>query len=298
VKDDLIASYLAQADALLRDWRVYDLVLGARIVPFIKHIGKGVEYLRRMPGAIERARRLLNPKCGHPDGALYELVTAVRYSRDDYEVEFVPETHDRAGDLRVGVLGTRKNVQIECKRLRPSVYELREAALIRQLFGPLRELIHARRLSIHVDVQFNGELAEVPEAYLAERAATAISSTLALPTGYPWRDDHAEGIVRAAHLDHVLADIEDSSLLFSTKMARLLTGQILPDSGVLMALRALPRKEDPRYVDDVLCLGAELALSRAGIHRGSSAPHQVTARRHRSTTCEGSSWNRAHRNGC
>src|SRR6266404_5664722 len=251
MKDDLIASYLAQADALLRDWRAYDLVLGTRIVPFIKHIGKGIDSLRQMPGAVERARRLLNPKREHPDGALYELVTAVRYARDDYEVEFVPETSDRAGDLRVGVLGTPKEVQIECKRLRPSVYELREAVLIRQLFDPLKELIHARRLSVHVDVRFNVELAKVPGAYLAERVATALDSGLALPNGYPWQDAYAEGVVRDAHLDQVLADTKNSSLLFSTKMARLLTGQTLPNERILMALCSVPREEDPRYVDDV-----------------------------------------------
>jgi len=72
MKTDLIASYLAQADAFLHEPRSYDLTLAAHIVPFIKHIGMGLGALRRMPGVVDRVRRLLNPKQEHPDGALYE----------------------------------------------------------------------------------------------------------------------------------------------------------------------------------------------------------------------------------
>src|ERR1700730_18132373 len=41
VRSDLIASYLAQADAFLNDPHSYDLTLAAHILPFIKHIGAG-----------------------------------------------------------------------------------------------------------------------------------------------------------------------------------------------------------------------------------------------------------------
>ncbi|MGP8114778.1 MAG: hypothetical protein ACLQFT_20715 [Steroidobacteraceae bacterium] len=54
---DKVASYLAQAHALLNDRRSYDLVLGSRVLPFIKHLGSGLEALRQMAGAQERARR-------------------------------------------------------------------------------------------------------------------------------------------------------------------------------------------------------------------------------------------------
>jgi hypothetical protein len=43
---DRVASYLAQADALVRDRGAYDLALGPRIVPFVKQIGSAVKSLR------------------------------------------------------------------------------------------------------------------------------------------------------------------------------------------------------------------------------------------------------------
>lgn len=43
---DLIASYVGQADALLRDRRSYDLHIGSRVIPFFKQIGKNVHVLQ------------------------------------------------------------------------------------------------------------------------------------------------------------------------------------------------------------------------------------------------------------
>jgi hypothetical protein len=140
LKSDLIASYLAQADAFLHDPASYDLTLAAHIVPFLKHIGAGVGLLRRMPGAEDRARRLPTPKQQHPDGVLFELSAAIRYAREDFEVEFVPESSTRSADFRVGPAGSTKDLHVECKRLRASEYELREQDAVRadtRANGPL-----------------------------------------------------------------------------------------------------------------------------------------------------------------
>jgi hypothetical protein len=133
LKNDLVASYLAQADALLHDRRSYDLNLGARVVPFIKRIGNQIDALRRIPGAADRVRRMLRLRQEHPAGALYELVTAARYAHEGFTVEFVPETSQRTGDLRLLIPHLPREVQVECKRLQPSQYEQREAASARAL---------------------------------------------------------------------------------------------------------------------------------------------------------------------
>jgi hypothetical protein len=252
VKSDLIASYLAQADAFLNRPDSYDLTLAAHILPFLKHIGAGLEFLRRMPGAINRGRKLLNPRQEHPDGALYELATAIRYAYEEFEVEFVAETSQRSADLRVGPPDSTKDLYIECKRLRASDYEIREKASVRALFAPLATLIRESRLSVFIDVQFTSELAEIPHSYLAERIASAVRSPLYLPDGYPWRDEYSQGVVREAHIDSVRADTrEHGPLIVGPKMWRLLTGEFLPSGPYHFMLRGLSDERDLRYVDKV-----------------------------------------------
>lgn len=194
---------------------------------------------------------MLRPNNAHPLGELFELATAIRYAHAGFRVEFVPEGTERSADLRIIEPMLADDIQLECKRLRPSQYEQREAGLIRTLFLPLQGLVHARRLSVHVDVQFLSELVEVPAEYLAHRVSQAMDAPIAVHEGYPWRDRYAEGVVRRANLDAVRADMRDSSLLVGPKMARLLTGLTLSDEAFLLALRGEPRAEDPRYVDQI-----------------------------------------------
>jgi hypothetical protein len=56
-----------------------------------------------------------------------------------------------------------------------------------------------RSTSIWVDVTFTEELESVPDAYLADRVTKCLQSPLALPHGYPWKDELAEGTVAHCH---------------------------------------------------------------------------------------------------
>jgi hypothetical protein len=124
---DKVASYLAQADALIHDRAAYDLVLSSRIVPFVKQIGSAVEALRQMPGGSERASRMLRQSATDPDSAIFELAATVAYSRAGYAVEFIAESPpERRPDFRI-----RRNgfvAEVECKRLQKGDYEKAEAA--------------------------------------------------------------------------------------------------------------------------------------------------------------------------
>jgi hypothetical protein len=251
LKSDLIASYLAQVDSYLNRWRSYDVALGAGIIPFFKHIGRGIADLERMPGAQIRARRLLQRNLDHPDGAIFEFVAAVRYAAEDFEVEFIQEGPDQRTDMRIGAGGLEKFMHIECKRLRPSVYELRETLRSRELFRPLETLIHERHLNIHVDVDYKAELATVPSQYLVDRVKSAMNSAIIVPGGHPWSDDYGDGLIRSSGVHRVEADILDSSLLVGSKMARLLCGRPVSEGSYLLAVSGVPRDEDRRYLDTV-----------------------------------------------
>jgi hypothetical protein len=272
LKSDVIASYLAQADSLLHDNRSYDATLGSRAIPWIKSVGVGVNALRRMRGVTDRVRRLLDARQQHPEGGLYELVAAARYAHEDFDVEFIPESSTRTADIRLGPPGETKALHIECKRLRPSNYEWREAVRVRTLFARLATLANERRLSMWVDVTFTQELERVPEGYLADRVLSSMRSPLVLPDGYPWKDEFAEGIVRRLSLDALLDDTRrNGPVLVGPKFWRLLTEGTLQPGTYHLALEARGAPEDGRYVDRLQmttalswqCLAAESIEARA-----------------------------------
>jgi hypothetical protein len=248
---DTAASYLAQAHALLNDRRSYDLVLGSRVIPFVKHIGSGIEMLRQLPGATQRASRLLRERNADPESAMFELAVAVAYAQDGFTTEFIPETPggQRRPDLAVrrGALAA----EIECKRLRKGDYERSENARQRLIFDELTALIHDRHLSLHVDAIYARELKDIPTGYLANWVCRALDCRVMLPSGFPWKDQFGEGSIKPANLKAVHKDTANSSLLFGPKMARLLTGAPVADRGYNMAASAKEDPRDARFVEQL-----------------------------------------------
>lgn len=246
---DKVASYLAQADALLHNRGVYDLVLGARIVPFIKQLGVGIELLRQMPGAAERASRMLRQKTVDPESAIFELAAAVRYAQQGYSVQFIPE--EPGGERRpdFAIDRGRFAAEVECKRLQKGEYEKGESKYQRQLFRAFAQFIDGHRLSVHVDVVYTRELKDVPIDYLAKWVEASLSCRILLPEGFPWKDEFGEGRIKPADINAVHRDIRASSLLFGPKMARLLVGAPVSEGAYNMTAGAKPDPRDARFVE-------------------------------------------------
>lgn len=250
---DLVASFLAQAKSLLDGRRTYDIALASRCIPWIKQLGVNVNELARVDGAAERARRMLADVSTAPDGTMLELVMGGNYAADGLEVTFVPEAPGQAKtpDLHLFVPGVAEPVAIELKRLRQGQYELEERARHRLMFRQAAAIVDARGLSLHISVTYTRELKDVPEGYLAERLSRFLTSPLVLPGAYPWRDEFGAGEIKPANLAAVREDTRDSSLYFGTKMARLLSGGQVRDSGYHLAASGEPDDRDPRFLDEV-----------------------------------------------
>lgn len=253
ISEDVVGVFLAQAKSLLDDRRSYDLALAPQIIPWVKQIGRNVNVLPHIPGANDRATRMLRAEAVAPDGMMLELVIASNYAADGLDVAFIPEASGQARtpDLRLSASGSAEPVFVECKRLKRGQYEIREQAQHRELFLKAAELMYELGLSVHVDVTYTQEIREVPGRYLADRLMRALSSPIITPTGYPWRDDYGYGIVKRADLAAVRQDIRDSSLYFGPKRARLLCGHVVRESGYHLAAGADPDKRDPRFIDSI-----------------------------------------------
>jgi hypothetical protein len=253
ISKDVVGAYLAQAKSLLDDRRSYDLALASHIVPWVKQIGRNISLLSSVPGASERAVRMLTADSVAPDGAIFELALAGNYATDGFDVAFIEETKGQAKtpDLLLSPADLTEPICIECKRLKRGQYDIQEQVRHRDLFRKAAELIDNRRLSVHVDVTYTRELREVPDSYLADHLTCALSSRVITQGVYPWRDEYGTGEVRPANLGLVRQDIHNGSLYFGTKLARLLCGQVVRENGYHLAAGANPDRRDPRYIESI-----------------------------------------------
>lgn len=249
---DVVGSFLAQPQSLLNSRRSYDCALASRCIPWVKQIGVNIGALGKVPGASDRARRMLLDQSTEPDSALFELTMAGNYAADGEEVAFIEEQPGvaKTPDLRLFLDGCSDTVGIEFKRLRRGQYEVRERDLQRRIFARVAELIDERLLSLHIDVNYTVELKDVPESYSADWLLRFLSCPLVVPGHYPWHDEFGTGEIRPANVDAVLEDIRNSSLYFGTKLARLLASGPVREGNYQLAAGLKSDDRDPRYFED------------------------------------------------
>ncbi|MES2743247.1 MAG: hypothetical protein V4754_20170 [Pseudomonadota bacterium] len=252
--EDRMAVIIAQAIGELRDRRTRDLFLASEALPFLKIIGEHIDLVRGIPGASDRARRMLRRTEQHPDSGIFELAVALRYAREPgLKVEFIPEQSARMADflVRDSDGSDPDGIHIECKRLRPSDYEKQEKCHAIEILNRINDFVHERKVSLCVDVTFTEELAEVPADYLLNWLKAIGSSKVFLPATYPWKDAFGEGVVSIADLDAVREDIDDSFLLVGSKLARLLAGGERPEEHFHLVCGGVAHPEDPRFIDEI-----------------------------------------------
>jgi|SRR5450631_2461598 len=151
----------------------------------------------------------------------------------------------------LGAGGLGKFMYVECERLRLSVYWLRETANAMELFKPMEDLVHRRRLNMHIDVNCKVDLSSVPRRSLVNRATSAIACPILVSCGLPWRDEYAERLIKTASLNEVKAVIRESSLIVGSKMAWLFRRRRVSEETDFLALSAEARPGDPRFIDSV-----------------------------------------------
>lgn len=246
---DLVAAYLAQGKSLLDNRRSYDFALVSHVAPWLKQLGVNLPVLAQVQGAPDRAQRMLRNSQVLPDTALFELVMASNYAAEGFDVAFIEEGPKKTPDLRLSRSESGSELFVELKRLQRGAYEIEERCRHAEIFGQLEPLLHARGLSVDVDVTYIRELADVPVDYLLQRVKRATASPIILSGGYPWKDEFGSGLIRDANVAAVRRDTRESYLYFGTKMARLLSGRVVSESNYHLAAQASANPEDPRYVD-------------------------------------------------
>jgi len=244
---DIVASFFAQAKSLLDNRRAYDVSIGSNIIPWVKQLGRNCHLINAIPGAKDRAKRMLVDETVYPDTALFELVVAGNYADIGYQVEFIPEQKGiaKTPDLKYKDQDGQ-DFYIECKRLQKGVYETDEKQHHRALINNKKTQKILEEFNLWLDITYKSELKDVPHNYIYEHLKNYNNKL------HVWNDIYGQGVVRPVSLFPLIKDIiTNGSIMFNTKFAHLMKGAALRDEYYNIFARAKPDDRDSRFVEFV-----------------------------------------------
>ncbi|THF53451.1 hypothetical protein E6C50_04410 [Flavobacterium supellecticarium] len=172
VKDDRIGWYLYLVDSLLNDIVKYEPIQGARIVPIFKRFGIDLELLKRIEGVEDKIKKLLKKEKAQADAILFELLTALIWAKNSWEVKFLPEANTKTPDIFA-----QKGDDywyVECKRLsQNSEYSIKEREKWLKMLNTIKsELVFN---NILLEVVFHVELNTLSDNFLFEQLSGKLS---------------------------------------------------------------------------------------------------------------------------
>lgn len=165
IDKDRIGWYLYLIHCLINEPYKYEYYQGARIVPLFKRIGIDINLLPELQGLRKKISDLIKKRPSEADQLIFELLTALVWKRNGYQVEFLSEGGGKAPDLLVKKNG--KSYQVECKRQQKSGSYFYEENKIRQKMvhhiAP-----HLLQNNLLLEIIFHVELKSLPETCLLD----------------------------------------------------------------------------------------------------------------------------------
>jgi len=229
---DTAAWYIFQANAYASDRMNWVPEEAVRIVTTFTRIGQELATLIGIPGAEERAARLMNAERAQPDGGLFELLVALSYRRSGWDTEFVPERPGISRTHDINVRQRNEEWAVECKRMNRSNFEVSERERGRALALPVHAIASSVNRSIIMQVAFNSELESLPHNYLVGRASAYLLDSAV----NSWVDASSIGSIREVDWSLFRRVLDDDYVYYgSSRMVELLVGRYDHDSAYSMA---------------------------------------------------------------
>jgi hypothetical protein len=115
IQSDLIALYLYTIQNSINFNRCHDPMLAGRVYPFLVQIGINIDKLKSIVNIQNKLKKLMDYKNNCPLSTFYEIVVAIHYASDGWEVEFIPENDKKNPDIKLKK--EQLEIYVECKFL-------------------------------------------------------------------------------------------------------------------------------------------------------------------------------------
>lgn len=165
IDKDRIGWYLYLIHCLIYEPHKYEYYQAARIIPTFKRIGLDIGTLKSIEGVRKKVSDLIKKRSSEADQFLFELLVALVWNRNGYNVKFLPEGSSKAPDLLVEKDG--KIYQVECKRQQKSgAYFYKENEIRQKMVHHIAPFL--LKYNLLLEIIFHVELKSLPENYLLE----------------------------------------------------------------------------------------------------------------------------------
>lgn len=157
--DKWIDWYIYLAEIYSESGFGYDEAQWARIKPFFMKIGQSLELLRSVSGVEVRVKNMMYSRDNNADSVLFELIVAIAYVEQGWQVEFIPEIKGGKKTPDLKVVRGDEILFVECKRFQ-KVTDYSEAernAWLVQWSALLPEMIKCG-VPVLVNVNFKSEV--------------------------------------------------------------------------------------------------------------------------------------------
>lgn len=166
IKDDVIGWYLYLTYTLIFEPHRYEHFQGARVIPIFKQLGSNLDKLKEINGIEKKIKSLLKKRTSEADAILFEILTALLWSRNGYEVTFLEEKNvGKTPDILAVKHG--KSWFIECKRQSKTAdYTYRETYKRQKMISYINKSLMTKNLLL--DIVFHVELESLPDTFLKD----------------------------------------------------------------------------------------------------------------------------------
>lgn len=157
--DKWIDWYIYLAEVCSESGFGYDEAQWARIKPFFMKIGASLELVKNIAGVEVRVKNMLYSKDNNADSVLFELIVAIAYAEQGWQVEFIPEIKGGKKTPDLKVVRGGEILFVECKRFQKvtDYSEAERSAWLVQWNTLLPEMIKCG-VPVLVDVNFKSEV--------------------------------------------------------------------------------------------------------------------------------------------
>lgn len=166
IQKDQIGWYLYLVHTYLYERHKYEFYQGARVLPIFKRLGSDLQFLKGIEGINKKMRELLNKRTAEADSFLFEMLTALLWIRNGWEVKIIEEGKSgKTPDFLV--LKGEEQWEVECKRQKKSSdYTYKETAKRQILVSHISTILLHH--NILLDITFHVELVSLRDTYLLD----------------------------------------------------------------------------------------------------------------------------------
>ena len=177
INSDKIGWYLYLVYVGINEPYKYDYFPSARILPIFKRLGMNLDMVKSISGINKKIRTLVSKRMSEADAILFEILTALLWRRNGWDVKILDEAKNRkTPDLEVTKEG--KTWQVECKRQSKTAnYTYQETEKRQKIISQVCDLL--MQYDVLLDITFHVELLSLPETYLKDLLTDIIPKTKA-----------------------------------------------------------------------------------------------------------------------